>query len=200
MTLKHVHGGMSLVELLIALGMLTTLVGLAVPGFLGWIQNAQIRTTTESIASGLQLARTEALRRNSAVRFQFVSTLSNSCELSTSVGNWLVSRDNPASKCGGTVGAASSTDPAPRIIQAWPAVEGGANAVVAADQSAIVFNGLGRVTPTPDGNININVSNPTAGVCAASGGTVRCLRVVVSPGGQIRTCDPHLSSGDTQAC
>jgi len=61
----------------------------------------------------------------------------------------------------------------------------------------VVFNSLGRV---PAGNVNIDVSSATGAACAANGGPVRCLRMVVSPGGQIRLCDPALRPGDAQAC
>lgn len=198
---RATHLGMSLVELLIAVGIATTLLGLAAPGFLGWIQNAQVRATAEAIDAGLHLARTEALRRNALVRFQFTSTLDNNCALSTTVGNWVVSRDDPTGACG----SAASETTAPRIVQSRPAAEGGTNAVVAVGAQYptahfISFNGLGRVSPQPTSDITIDVSNPTAGVCAANGGTVRCLRLTVSPWGQTRMCDPALSSGDPQAC
>jgi len=70
---------------------------------------------------------------------------------------------------------------------------------VAATQSVVVFNGLGRVTPVPAGNIDIDISNPSGGACAAAG-PMRCLRIRVSTGGQIRMCDPILASTDPQGC
>jgi type IV fimbrial biogenesis protein FimT len=32
------------------------------------------------------------------------------------------------------------------------------------------------------------------------GGPIRCLRIMVTLGGQIRMCDPALAVGDAQAC
>jgi type IV fimbrial biogenesis protein FimT len=183
--------------MVVALAITTVLLATGVPSLLTWIQSAQIRTTAEAIENGLQLARAEALRRNALVHFQFTSTLDNHCALSTASGNWVVSRDVPTGACGN----AASETVAPRIIQARPASEGGANAVVAAGQDTVSFNGLGVVKPTPAGSISINISNPRGGACASEGGPMRCLRVVVSPWGQVRLCDPALTeSHDPQGC
>jgi type IV fimbrial biogenesis protein FimT len=60
-----------------------------------------------------------------------------------------------------------------------------------ATQSAVVFNGLGRITPIPAANITIDVTNPN---------TTFALRVVVSPGGQVRMCNPAFAATDPQGC
>ncbi|EXI73964.1 MAG: hypothetical protein AW07_02102 [Candidatus Accumulibacter sp. SK-11] len=104
--------------------------------------------------------------------------------------------DNPASQCA----AVPSDTTAPRIIQVRNRAEGSQQTLVAAGQSAFVFNGLGRLTPVPAANVAIDVSSTTGGTCVAGGGSVRCLRVLVSVGGQIRMCDPALPAGDAQAC
>ena len=184
-------------ELLIGLAIVALLFTMGAPSFFKWIQNSQIRTSAEAIQNGLHLARGEAVRRNTSVRFQMTTNVTASCALSTSGASWVVSLDDPTGACGAT---ASDTN-APRIIQVRPAEEGTANAVVAAGQSSIVFNGLGRVVPVPAGNIDINISNPNGGVCAtATSDGMRCLRVRVSTGGQIRMCDPILASTDPQGC
>jgi type IV fimbrial biogenesis protein FimT len=89
------------------------------------------------------------------------------------------------------------------MIQVRPSSEGSTGVTVAADQSSVIFNGLGRVTPVPGAAININISNPTAGTCATvggGGGPVRCMRVSVSAGGQIRLCDPARANTDPVGC
>ncbi|MCC6472780.1 MAG: hypothetical protein IT514_03450, partial [Burkholderiales bacterium] len=44
-------------------------------------------------------------------------------------------------------------------------------------------------------------TNPSGGACAADGGPMRCLNVLVSPGGQIKMCDPAVAAtGDTRRC
>ena len=189
--------GATLVELMIGLTIVALLMAMGAPSFFTWIQNSQIRTSAEAIQNGLYLARGEAVRRNTTTRFQMTTTLDSSCALSASGTNWVVSLDDPSGACD----SAASDTVLPRIIQVRPAAEGTANAVVAAGQSTIIFNGLGRVTPVPAGNIDIDITNPTGGACATSTTTgMRCLRVRVSTGGQIRMCDPLAASTDPRGC
>ena len=189
--------GTTLVEIIIGLAIVALLFAMGAPSFFSWIQNSQIRTSAEAIQNCLNLARGEAVRRNTAVRFQLTSNVTAACALSTAGGNWVVSQDDPSGACNGT----PSDTVAPRIIQVRPAAEGSANAVVAAGQASIVFNGLGRVTPVPAANIDIDISNPSGGTCATSSTAgMRCLRIRVSSGGQIRMCDPILASTDPQGC
>ncbi|MFA7281442.1 MAG: GspH/FimT family pseudopilin [Sterolibacterium sp.] len=189
--------GATLVELMIGLTIVALLMAMGAPSFFAWIQNSQIRTSAEAIQNGLYLARGEAVRRNTTTRFQLTTTLNSSCALSASGTNWVVSLDDPS----GTCDSVASDTVAPRIVQTRAGAEGTTNAVVAATQSSIAFNGLGRVTPVPVGNIDIDISNPTGGACAtASAAGMRCLRLRVSAGGQIRMCDPILASTDPQGC
>ena len=121
----------------------------------------------------------------------------------------MLSLQNPTGACATAIADPSDLNPpAPGIIQMRPGAEGSRNAVVAAGQSLIIFNGLGRVTPVPAGDIDIDVSNPTGGACVGVGlhatpaGPMRCLRLVVSAGGQVRMCDPAFvyTATDTQGC
>lgn len=196
---------MSLIELMVGIAIVAILFSLAAPSFSTWIQNTHIRTAAEAIQNGVMLARAEAVRRNSTVRFQLTDTTDNSCALSTTGTNWVVSQDDPTGACASAIPDPSDTSPpAPRLIQVRAGAEGSRNALVAAGQSTVVFNGLGRVTPVPAGDINVNISNPIGGDCAADvpAGPMRCLRVVVSPGGQVRMCDPAFVFSDTypQGC
>lgn len=183
--------GVSLIELCIAMAIFAILLVMAAPSFSNWIINSKIRATSEAISNGLQLARAEAVRRNSVVRFQLTSDLTAGCALSTTASNWVISLDDPSGACAN----APSDTVAPRIYQSRPASEGSSNVVVAADQSAIGFNGLGQQVAMGGGalaNVNINVSSAMAGT--------RSLRVSITTGGQTRMCDPALASTDPQGC
>jgi len=188
--------GASLIELMIGIAIFSTVLGLAAPSFGIWIQNTQVRTASDGVQNGLQLARAEAIRRNKPVRFQLTSSLDSSCALSTTGTDWVVSLDDPSGACGN----APSDTVAPRILQTRAGAEASSNVRMAADQTTIVFNSLGRITPVPAGTIQLNLSNPTGGACVSVGGNVRCLRVVVSVSGQIRLCDPALASTDVRGC
>jgi type IV fimbrial biogenesis protein FimT len=188
------QAGMTLIELMIGIVVLGILLALGVPTFSRWTQSSQIRNAAEAIHNGLMLARAEAVRRNTAVRFQFVTTTTSACALSDTGTNWVVSLDSPAGACD----AAPSDNVAPRIVQVRSAAEGSRNAAVnGGGVSLVTFNGTGQATGGAPAAIN--VTNPTGGACAP-GGPMRCMRVTVATGGQIRMCDPARAAGDPQGC
>lgn len=189
--------GVSIIEVMIAVTILIILLMVGLPSYSVWLQNTKIRTGAESILAGLQLARNEAVRRNTVVRFQFVNNFSSSCSLSSNSGNWIVSIDDPTNNCH----IAPSDTTAPRTIQSKPAIEGSPDVTIAATNSAgvastfVAFNGLGRITATTQiARIDIDSS-----VLAATDS--RDLRILLTPGGQIRMCDPNVSNtADTRYC
>ncbi|HSA48159.1 MAG TPA: GspH/FimT family pseudopilin [Candidatus Competibacteraceae bacterium] len=186
------QAGMTLIELMIGIVVFAILLALGAPTFSRWTQNSQIRNSAEAIHNGLMLARAEAVRRNTTVRFQLVTTTTSACALSATGGNWVVSLDDPAGACD----AAPSDNVAPRIVQVRSAAEGSRNAAVnAGGVSLITFNGTGQASAAAA----INVTNPTGGACAAPG-PMRCMRVTVATGGQIRMCDPARAADDPQGC
>jgi type IV fimbrial biogenesis protein FimT len=193
MLIRSHQRGFTIVELMIGVVLLAIVLAIGGPSFAAWLQNTQIRTMSEAVKDGLQLARAEAVRRNARVRFQLVDVLTNSCALSTAGPNWVISMDDAAGACASSNMADAAAPAAPRIVQVRSAGDGSTNAVVAADQSSIEFNGLGQVVA--GASISINVTNPTGGACAASSGPMRCLRIVATPGGQIRMCDPRSGFG-----
>ncbi len=211
LSVTHRQQGVTLVELVIGMLIVILLFSMGVPSFMNWIQSAQIRTAADAVQNGLQLSRAAAVQRNANISFQLMTSIDSSCALSTAGPNWVISQpvslpdatgncDKPALDPPAPPVALDPTDP--YIIQKRPAAEGSVNAVLAATQTTIVFNGLGRITPVPAGNIDIDISNPAGGTCTAVGGTIRCLRVTVSPNGQIRMCDPAVTFGTTtpQGC
>ena len=192
--------GVSLIELMIGLTIVGIGLVMGAPSFSEWMQNTRIRTAAESIQAGLNLARAEAIRRNAPVRFQFVDNLTSTCALSTSGTNWVVnltSSTSPASSCA----SAPSTTTSPFIVQTSPIVGSATQVTVTAGQSTVSFNGLGRQTASTNptvavGALTIDVAS-SAGTCIAASGSLRCLRVVVSTLGQVRMCDPSVTSSGT---
>lgn len=181
--------GLTLIELAIGLAIFGVLMALALPNFTVFLRNTEIKNAAETTLSGINLARVEAVRRNASVRFQLVSDLTSACALSASSLNWVVSLDSAAGKCD----IAPSDTTAPRTIQSKSVLEGTRNVVVSATGgSTIVFNALGRVSTA--GITQIDLSNPAGGACehVVSDGPMRCLRVLVSAGGQVKLCDPQV--------
>ncbi len=162
------QSGFSLIEVGVSMAVLAVLLTLAVPSFRSWIMNAQLRTTADSLSSGLQLARSEAVRRNA----QSTLTLDGT--------TWTVA----------VGGAPVQTNPG----------DGSGKTQISASQNALTFDGVGWVTPLPATDITFDISNPSGGVCATAGGPMRCMRIAVSAGGQIRMCDPAASASQATAC
>jgi type IV fimbrial biogenesis protein FimT len=177
--------------MLVAVAILAILAGLAAPSFQTFVQNARIRSTAESMQTGLTLARSEALRRNTQISFWIVSDITSSCALTSSGQSWVVSFDSPEGHC---ADSASDTNN-PRIIQTGESANNSSgvsiNALSAAGvaTSCITFNGLGRAQPQcigssgdPIGQIQFVSTNAPA--------TTRNFRVLVDAGGGARICDP----------
>jgi type IV fimbrial biogenesis protein FimT len=177
----------------------------AIPQFTQTLQNGQMKTASENMATGLNLARAEALRRNMPVSFYLVSDLTNACVLSSTGNNWVVALANPTGLCGvAPVDSTDATAPTaadPKIVQKFSGVQSGANARVfgfLADgittSNSATFNGLGRVTGA-NPLAWLDFKNST-GACEsdATPGPMRCLRILLSTGGQARVCDPKVTS------
>jgi len=192
--------GVTLIELLIGVAIMTMLLLVGVPSFRTWIQNTQVRTAAESIQNGLQIARNEAVRRNTEVRFQFNGT--------SGIPSWTVG-------CVTVVTAAEN--PCPAEIQKRAGGEGGTNARVGVSKATIdattnygaalvagdgfgsattntwiTFNGLGATVNGTNDMKRIDVTN-------AAASDARRLVIIVTPGGLIKMCDPQLT-GNPQSC
>ena len=196
--LKRAHPGFTLIEMMIGLAVMGILLAIALPAFDQFLQNTKIRNAAELTMTGLNLARAEAMRRNSSVRFQMVSDLTSSCSGSSVSLNWVVSVVDPTGACNQT----PSDTTAPRIIQKRSALEGTAGVAVATNgASAAVFNGLGRVT---SGGLTQLDFSSMQGVCEhvdPTNGNRRCLRILLSTGGQAKMCDPKVGDNtDPRYC
>jgi len=187
--------GVSLIELMVGLAVFAILLGIAVPNFSTFMQNSKIRTSAEAIQNGLSLARVEAVRRNTNVQFALgVGT------------SWVVGCQTANDDCPASIqtraGANGSSNI--RVVTSEVVATTGLAAGAPVFDSTLSFNSLGRVTTAtlPAGhNAAFDITNPDGGTCAAVSGPMRCLRVVVTPGGQVRMCDPALTNaGDAQAC
>lgn len=201
--MRTAEHGVTLVELIVAIGIISILLAIGAPAFSSWTQNGQIRTTADAIQNGLQLARTEALKNNAQAIFSLTTSVDDGCAIyvagATGVAaNWTVSSSDPTGACG--TGAQVSSKRA--------ATEGTSNALVTVTQNAavhtgqIIFNGLGRITPLPANDVWFDVTNPAGGACGTAPGNMTCFRVVVSPAGNIRLCKSALaySLNQLQGC
>ena len=186
--------GFSIIELSVGLTIVGVLLALGMPSLSGYVQNARLGAAAKSFYTGLQIARTEAIKRNTAVEFVLTNSViapgvENTLASDVQGKNWVVRTRTSAS--------------APyTLIEAKPMAEGGgANpaVTVAAGTALVTFNSLGGTT-TQLGD-TIALANPVQGLCVPAG-PVRCWNVVVTPGGQLQLCnpDPAAVAGDTRKC
>lgn len=189
---RPIQCGVTLIELVIGVAIVSVLLAVGMPSFTEWIQNTQVRSAAETVLNGLQSARNEAVRRNANVRFDF--TLANGVP-AWNVGCVVASTDCPAS------------------IQSKPGTEGGGNARVGAITAApvagsysaalaggtglpagVTFNNLGGVANVGADITRIDFTN-------SAYATARRLVIVIGNGGLIRMCDPALSlASNPQGC
>ena len=169
------QAGVTIIELLIGIALLGVLVGMGVPTFRSWLQNSQIRTAADRVINGVQLARSEAIRRNKPVEF----------DLRTGA-NWSVVLVSPrttlqeAKGNSGTKNAVATTTPA------------------GADR--ITFNPIGAPAGSnQDGSFPIQQIDITSSQSVTG---LRPLRIVISVSGSVRMCDPdsNLPVGDPRRC
>ena len=164
--------GMTALEALIVVAVIGMLLAAAMPSAAEYMTNARIRGVAEQFRDGISLARMEAIRRNTTVNFVANGT------------GWSV-----------VVPAVGQTPTVTLASRSPYAAESAITASPSVDQ--IAFNGAGRLTTA--GPFTVNVSQ-TSGTCAASGGSVRCLRISAVRGGNIRMCDPAQASSKPEGC
>ena len=188
--------GLSSIELMMGVAIMAILLAGGLPSFQAWIQGMRLRATAESVISGLQIARAEALKRNARVRLT----------LGDGDGNpvWRVGCVNVSADC-------------PAQIQSRP-LEGGGGVRLGADATplsspppasafvvplgagaglpgGVTFDGFGRMPASAAG-----VDIARIDIMSAASGAARRLVIAVG-GGQFRLCDPALSAASSaQGC
>lgn len=167
--------GFSAVELMIVVVVTAVLAALALPSYRSFVINGRIRTTAESMLTGLQLARTEAIRLNTNVSFTLNS---------------------------GTGWTVAVVSPAQTLQTRAPGEVGGGLAVTTNNsQTSATFQATGRVTGYGASSSLTQIAvTPAAGVLPAN--QAKPLQIDIFAGGQSRLCDPSssLQSNDPRRC
>ena len=181
--------GFTLLELMIGITILGVLIMLGMPAYKEWMANSRIRIAAESVMNGLQLAKAQALGRNTQVRFQIVNSLTSACALGGTAATWIISMDDPTGQCD----VAPSDTTAPRTIQKRGASDASTEVVTVTPTTAgkflITFDGFGRVSNTTTAPTRLDFTVPSS-----LSTSPRRLAIQISvPGGQISICDPQVT-------
>ena len=163
--------GVSLIELMVVIVVVAILASLAAPSFSTMLANNRVRTGVDGILAGLQLARTEAIRRNTNVSFT----------LNTGTG-WTVAVVSPSA-----------------TVQTRPASEGGGNLQVTTlnNQTSLTFTSTGTVSGyNPTTNLTKITVAPPTGIDSADS-----LQIDIFAGGQARMCNLAITTAnDPRSC
>jgi len=192
MRVRSHQQGFTLVELMVAISVLALILLVAMPAVASWLDTTRIRNIAESLQSGVQIARAEAVRRNRSVSFWLVSTvdpvaLGSDCVLSSASGSWVVSSASPEGHCGDK----PSSSTAPMLVTGKPAGDSRGRVTVSAVQASdlasagttVTFDGFGRVT-NADAIGRISVTGAETDVN---------LQLIISSAGSVRMCDPRAT-------
>jgi len=187
--------GFTIIEVVIVVTLAAFLLAAVAPSVSTWMRNTRIRTAAESISTGLQQARNEAVRRNQTVGFYLVSvadgiSMSDSCALSSTSSGWVVALASPAGKCATDLNTFVAVRPpgdTANGLNVASTDSAGGNA------TTVSFNGYGQVSNASPISC-IRLTN-------ATDATARALNIAINSGGQVRMCDPAVSdANDPRAC
>lgn len=180
--------GFTVVELMIALGIISMLFLFGMPSFTSWVRNNQVRTAADSLQNGLRMAQNEAVRRNR--RVVLILTNDTPGPMATAMDNgrsWAISTEELVAGSGEgrdyiDGGPLSDVTGDLRINGPGTICFSSAGRLIASE--AAVFGGQPCVTnaATPTTTYAVGRPSPKPGD--------RMLNVTVTLGGQVRMCNP----------
>lgn len=165
--------GFTLIELMVVLALVGILVTLAAPSFVQFQRNSRLRTVSSSLVSAINMARSEAMKRQ---KFTFVMPRDGGWNAGWDV---FVDMDNSFSKTDADVKLGALSDKPSDV-----------GVTVATSLPYVMFSGSGFPRTTDGSFLNGTFTLTIPG----SGETARS--VVLSNTGRVRVCDPNKDGAD----
>lgn len=189
MAMRRRSRGFGMVETIVVLAILGIVVAVAMPAFSTLMANQRIRSAAESLRSGLQMARMEALKRGRGIAFDMTnidSSWSVGCEIPVGDDNDGDGLPDCPSEIQGSASVASGGTDAITIV-----TDGG---TIATFSPIGLVRQVNQDGSAPFTQVNITVPN-------LSSADIKPLRILLPAGGLSRVCDPSVATeGDTRKC
>lgn len=194
--------GITMIEVMVSVAIIAIVMAIGVPNLSTWMQNVQVRSTAESVLTGLQLARAEAVRQNVRTRFQLTNA--------SGLASWTITTDSLT---------APGTFPSANQVQTAGAQESGSNARLGVSTAAVastnccstaiaagtgmgtnplpgvVFSAFGQVVTDATVTKITRVDVTNAALASA-----RRMVITITSSGMAKMCDPSLPSSNSRGC
>lgn len=206
LSLRSMQRGITMIEVMVSVAIVAIALAIGIPSLSTWLQNSQVKTTAESLLTGLQLARAEAVRQNNLAQFTLTGNAAGTPEwkivtASSSVPGSFAATDGATQI---QVATASEMGANARIgvnSASWWAATGCCTTSIAAGTGTgsnpnVVFDAFGRAT----GITRIDVTSTADAGSPANEVAYRRRVILISPSGTSRLCRPSLASSNPQGC
>lgn len=188
---------MSLIEIVVVFCIIGIVMAFVGPSAGVWIQNTQLRNAADSVLSGVQQARLEAIKRNKLMMIRLSDVNSTAWEICL--------YDPLTDACSTAAGAVVATKSASEGSQnarlstetTNPPIPATALSMGSGMPATLTFDSFGRMAATATSNFTrVDVRNSVMPAADE-----RRLVILVTVGGQVRMCDPKLSKAtNPQGC
>jgi type IV fimbrial biogenesis protein FimT len=182
--------GVTMAEVLVSVAVIAIAMAIGIPSLANWIQNVQVRSTAESVLTGMQLARAEAVRQNTLAQFMLTGS-------SAGTASWSIisaSSSVPGSFTGQNARLGVSTATVASSSCCTTAIAAGTG-MGTNPKPGIVFNAFGKVVTDSSVTKITRVDVTNASYAAA-----RRMVILITDSGMAKLCDSTLPASNSSGC
>lgn len=176
--------GFTLVELLVTLAILAVVIGMAVPSLTEFQRNAELRTAVNTLRAAIQMARSEAMKRN--MHALVVPAVDQQWKSGYLV---LVDTDRSGTWTPGDIVVARHTD-LPTNVELV------GTETAAASAPFIRFDGSGQLRDGANGFVQLAMTVRRRDAAGGADASSRTRHLLIGQTGRVRSCTPARASDD----